>query len=346
MGTDDGRLWGTRDGGVTWTDLSRGLAPGRWVTRVIASAHDEGTVYVSQNGYRNDDFAPYVFRSRDYGKTWESLAAGLPAEPVNTIREDGKAAHLLYVATDVGVFVSLDKGAGWIPLTGGLPRVPVHDVQVHPREGDLVVGTHGRSVFVAEAAPLRQLTPETRGKTLHAFPVKTVKASASLGYGEHPWITWPREDVVVRIAYWSKDGAATTIAIKDENGSVWRELEGTPRAGLNVVEYDLSADPKLADAAEEKARAVARAKQEAAKAEEPAAAADDEAEAVDEETPEATSSSSGKPMLDAELERVLSDPLRSTRRRYLAPGRYTVEIRSGEATATTRLVVQAPKTDD
>jgi photosystem II stability/assembly factor-like uncharacterized protein len=341
-GTDDGRVWGTRDGGVTWSDLSAGLAPGRWVTRIVASAHDEGTVYVSQNGYRNDDFAPYVFRSRDQGKTWESLAAGLPAEPVNSVREDEKAAHLLYVATDMGVFVSLDGGAGWTALTGGLPHVPVHDVAVHPRDGDLVVATHGRSVYVAEAAPLRQLTGENRGKPLHAFPVKTVKASASLGYGEHPWITWPREDVVVRIAYWSKGGAPARLAIRDANGSLWRELEGTAIAGLNVVEYDLSADPALADAAEEKARALAREKEAAA---EKAAPPPDGAGEEEEETPEATSSSSGKPMLDAELERVLSDPLRSTRRRYLAPGRYTVEIAAGGATATTRLVVEAPKED-
>ena len=114
------------------------------MTRVVASAHDEGTVYVSQNGYRDDDFAAHVFRSTDYGRTWESLAAGLPAEPVNTVREDPKGKHLLYVGTDMGAFVSLDRGKTWTPLTGGLPKAPVHDLAVHPREGDLVLATHGR----------------------------------------------------------------------------------------------------------------------------------------------------------------------------------------------------------
>ncbi len=109
-GTDEGKVWGTRDGGATWTDLSKGLARDRWVTRVLASSFDEGTVYATQSGYRNDEFAPYVFRSTDYGKTWQSLAAGLPAEPVNVIREDPKAKHLLYLGTDSGVFVSLDRG--------------------------------------------------------------------------------------------------------------------------------------------------------------------------------------------------------------------------------------------
>ena len=150
-------------------------------------------------------------------------------------------------------------------MAGGLPHVPVHDVQVHPREGDLVVATHGRSVYVAEAAPLRKLTAEVRAKALHAFPIKTVKSGANRGYGDHPWITWPREDVVVRIAYWSKDGAPATVAIKDEHGSLWRELPGTSLPGMNVVEYDLSADPKLADAAEATALAKARQKQAAAK---------------------------------------------------------------------------------
>jgi len=357
-GTDEGKVWGSRDGGITWSDLSDGLASSRWVTRVIASEHDEGTVYVAQNGYRNDDFAPYVFRSTDYGRTWVSLAAGLPAEPVNTVREDPKAAHLLYVGTDAGVFVSLDRGAEWTALTGGLPHVPVHDVAVHPREGDLVVATHGRSVYVAEAAALRKLTAEVRSKPLHAFPIKTVKAGANRGYGDHPWITWPRQDVLARMAYWSKGGAPVTLTIKDSNGSVWRELAGTSLVGMNEVDYDLSADPKLADAAENVARTRAREKEARAKRDARAAgdrpiagdtrAAGDVAEAEEEEDeesapPEATSSSSGKPMLDPVLERLLADPLRSSRRRYLPPGRYTVEVRSAGAVSTSRLTIKAPK---
>jgi hypothetical protein len=175
-----------------------------------------------------------------------------------------------------------------------------------------------------------------------------VKSAADRGYGDHPWITWPREDVVARIAYWSKGGAPATVTIKDEHGSAWRELTSTSLAGMNVVEYDLSADPKLADAAE--ATALARARQTQAAAKPAAAVAADTAEAEEEDEdgeapPEQTSSSSGKAMLDPELERLLSDPLRSTRRRYLPPGRYTVEIRSAGATATSRLTVKAPKED-
>ena len=260
-GTDEGKVWGTRDGGATWTDLSKGLAKDRWVTRVMASNFNEGTVYVSQNGYRNDEFAPYVFRSTDYGKTWQSLAAGLPNEPVNTVREDPKASHLLYVGTDSGVFVSLDRGETWTAMTGGLPNVPVHDLLVHPREGDLVVATHGRSVYVADAAPLRELKEPVRVMPLHAFKVKAVKTARRRGYGDHPWITWRRDDPVVRIAYWSIGNEPVKLTVKDENGSVWKTIEGTRNAGMNVVEYDLSADPKLADAAEKVARDKALAKE-------------------------------------------------------------------------------------
>jgi photosystem II stability/assembly factor-like uncharacterized protein len=350
-GTDEGKVFGTRDGGLTWTDLSSGLARDRWVTRVVASAHDEGTVYVAQSGYRNDDFAAYLFRSTDFGKTWESLAGGLPAEPVNTVREDPKARHLLYVGTDSGAFVSLDAGKSWAALTGGLPRVAVHDLLVHPREGDLVLATHGRSVFVAEAAPLRKLTEAAMAQPLQALPVKTVESDPRRGYGEHPYLTWHRDDPVARLAYWSKDGLPVRITIKDENGSVWRELDGTQARGLNVVEYDLAADPAKADAAEAVAREKARAREAREKAEEaaPPAASDEEQEDEDDaaEKPDEKQAAAApaRPLTDPELRRILADPLRGTRRRYLPPGKYTVEIASAGLVDKTTLTVKPPKED-
>jgi photosystem II stability/assembly factor-like uncharacterized protein len=356
-GTDEGKVWGTRDGGVTWADLSAGLAKSRWVTRVVASAFDEGTVYVSQNGYRNDDFAAHVFRSTDFGKTWEDLAAGLPPEPVNTVREDPKARHLLYVGTDLGVFVSLDRGKTWTPMTGGLPKVPVHDVLVHPREGDLVVATHGRSVYVAPAAPLRRLKGGVTDAALHAFPIKPIKGDPRRGYGEHPYITWFRDEPIVRVAYWSKAGGQTTITIKDENGNVWQQMPGTSDAGMNVVEYDLSANPRKADAAEAAARDKALAKRKDAAKDKKAAApkpAPTPTPEPDEEEEDGEEDQDEKPAadddvgsaLDPELREILSDPFRSQRRRYLAPGRYTVEIRSGSAVATTTLRITPPKDQD
>ncbi len=360
-GTDEGKVWLTRDGGGTWADVSGGLAPARWVTRVVASSFDEGTVYVTQSGYRDDEFSPYVFRSTDFGKTWESLAAGLPAEPVNTVREDPKARQLLYVGTDMGVFVSLDSGKTWTAMAGGLPHVPVHDLQVQPREGDLVLATHGRSVYLSEAAPLRKLTAEVMGKTVFAFPIKAAPGDPSRGYGEHPWITWPRDPVVTRIAYWAHAPGPVSIVVKDENGSAWKEIADTAQAGMNVVEYDLGVDARLADAAEAAAKAKAREKEAREKAlnekakparagaspapspspAPPAAEEDEEAE-----KPEKTASASGKPMLDPELERLLADRRPATRKRYLPPGKYMVEVKAGGAVSTSTLRIKPPKGED
>jgi photosystem II stability/assembly factor-like uncharacterized protein len=345
VGTDEGKVWGTRDGGGTWTDLSPGLARDRWVTRVVASAFDEGTVYASQSGYRNDDFAAYLFRSTDYGRTWEALAEGLPAEPINVVREDPRARHLLYVGTDSGAFVSLDRGKTWTALTGGLPPVAVHDLAVQPREGDLVLATHGRSVYVAEAAPLRKLTDEAMARPLVALPVKSVQGDWRRGYGEHPYLTWFRDDPAVRLAYWASGPGPVTVTLKDENGKAWREIADAAERGLNVVEYDLSADPKLADAAEAAARAKALAEKKArAKPEEPEPPVED-ADEDEEGAEDKVAAAAGRPMLDADLQRLLADPLHASRKRYLAPGRYTVEFAAGGRVEKTPLVVKPPKAE-
>ncbi|MDQ2986395.1 MAG: glycosyl hydrolase [Armatimonadota bacterium] len=152
-GTDQGKVWVNESNG-DWRDISRGLAKDRWVTRVAASLHVRDKVYASQNGYRQDDFAPYLWRSDDGGKTWRSIAKGLPAEPINVIAENPRVAGMLFVGTDLGVFVSLNDGETWAALAGGLPHVPVHDLVVHPREKDLVVATHGRSVWIADISSL------------------------------------------------------------------------------------------------------------------------------------------------------------------------------------------------
>lgn len=335
-GTDEGKVWGTRDGGATWKDLTRGLAKERWVTRVVASAHEEGTVFVSQSGLRNDDFAPYVWKSTDFGATWTSLAAGLPAEPVNSVREDPKASHLLWAATDAGAFVSLDRGATWNALAGGLPHVPVHDLAVHAKGGDVVLGTHGRSAFVAEAAPLRELTPEVAKESLHAFKVKAASWERRRGYGENEFFSWYRVPTTRTLAWWAGAAATgpATISVKDGKGRLWKEWTAPSVAGFNAFPYDLSADPARADANEEAMRneaAEAAGKADGASKPEPA---DDADETGDE------AGSKGTPL---EIERLLADPLRKTRGHFLPPGRYAVEIVVGTEKAATRLVVKAPK---
>ncbi len=150
-GTDDGRVHVTKDGGKTWTDIGAGAAPHKWVSRLVASAFDLGTVYMTQNGKREDDFTPYVWRSTDFGKTWTSIAAGIPLGPVNVIREDPVDKQVLYVGTDLGVYVTTDGGKSWAVLGGNLPSAYVHDLIVHPRDNIVVVATHGRGMWALDA---------------------------------------------------------------------------------------------------------------------------------------------------------------------------------------------------
>jgi photosystem II stability/assembly factor-like uncharacterized protein len=149
-GTDDGRVHVTRDGGRTWTEITAGAAPRKWVSRLVASAFDLGTVYMTQNGKRDDDFTPYVWKSTDFGRTWTSIAAGIPVGPVNVIREDPVDRQILYLGTDTGVYVSTDAGRTWAVLGNGLPATYVHDLIVHPRDNVVVIATHGRGMWAID----------------------------------------------------------------------------------------------------------------------------------------------------------------------------------------------------
>jgi photosystem II stability/assembly factor-like uncharacterized protein len=174
VGTDDGNIQLTRDGGAAWTNV-RPNVPGvpaqRWVSRVEASSFDPATAYISIEGHRSDDFKPYVFRTTDYGQTWTSLSATLPQdEPVYVIKEDLKNPNLLFLGTEFALYASIDRGATWSRFMNGFPTVPVHDLVIHPRDGDLVAGTHGRGIWIADdITPLQQLTPVVLAKDVHLF---------------------------------------------------------------------------------------------------------------------------------------------------------------------------------
>lgn len=150
-GTDDGNIQLSKDGGYTWTNVSIKLPKGLYVSRVTASAFKEGRVYASLNGYRNDNFLPYLYLSEDYGATWKQIGKDLPNEPVNVIKEDNKYDSILYVGTDGGLYVSINAGNNFMGWTNGLPKsIPVHDIVVHPRDNEIVLGTHGRSIYIAK----------------------------------------------------------------------------------------------------------------------------------------------------------------------------------------------------
>jgi photosystem II stability/assembly factor-like uncharacterized protein len=156
VGTDDGKVQVTRNHGYNWTEITKGLPFNKHVSRVIASAYDEGTVFLSLNGKRDDDFAAYLYKSTDCGNNWVDISAGIPCGPINVIREDPKNDKVLYVGTDLGVYVSADGGKTWHVLGGGLPTTFVHDLVVHPRDSIMVIATHGRGIYVLDVSSIQK----------------------------------------------------------------------------------------------------------------------------------------------------------------------------------------------
>lgn len=154
-GTDDGRVWRTKDGGKTWAEIRNGGVPQKFVSRVVASKYDIGTVYMTQTGRRDDDFQVYAWRSTNFGDSWQDISGNIPVGPVNVIREDPVNPNILYAGTDGGVFVSKDGGKRWDVL-GTLPFSYVHDLAIHPRDNMIIIATHGRGMWVMDANPINE----------------------------------------------------------------------------------------------------------------------------------------------------------------------------------------------
>ncbi len=176
VGTDDGQLQRTFDSGKTWELITDGLKQERWISRVIASRWTDGVVYAAQNGKRWDDLDAYLWKSEDNGTTWRSIAEGIPGAPINVVREDPKNPDLLYVGTDLGVYVSTDSGESWAALGKSLPVTYVHDLIIHPRDDVIVVATHGRGMWAFDARPLQD--PEEWAKQKAEEAAKAAERSA------------------------------------------------------------------------------------------------------------------------------------------------------------------------
>ncbi|MCU0645700.1 MAG: glycosyl hydrolase [bacterium] len=243
IGTDNGRIWLTKDAGFTWNEIGKNLPQGLWCSRVEASAHWEGTVYVSLNGYRNDDFRTYLYRSKDYGKSWESIRSNLPDEAVNVVREDPYNPHVLYVGTDMGVFVSLDDAKTWHVLQTGIPISPAHDLVIHPRDRELVIGTHGRSIYVMNVMPIQELTPSVMAKALHIYDLKDVRDQRHQEREPASW-SYPRDTTFYEIYYWQKESGYVSFAVKNKDDEVVQQFDVEGSAGVNTIRWDLSLFPE------------------------------------------------------------------------------------------------------
>jgi len=245
VGTDDGNVQVTRDGGQNWTNVRERIPghPGYWVSRVAPSFHDPAVAYLTITGYRHDDFRPFVWKTSDYGQTWTSMAANLPTEAgINTIVEDRKNPNFLMVGTELALFFSLDGGQSWTRVRGNLPTTPIYDMKIHPRENELIIGTHGRGIWIADITPFQHLTAQVQAQPAALLPIQpTVQWAGGLtpirardnfnGESRQPGVHihyyLPRDvsgDVKVRVF----DGARQIA-----------EVDGAATAGINTVRWNM-----------------------------------------------------------------------------------------------------------
>ena len=242
----------TRDGGATWTNLKdriKGLPEFAWVSKIHASEHDAGTAFVTVDQHRMDDFRPYAFMTTDYGKTWTKITEGLPQDDyVKVVRQDPINPNILYAGMEHGIFASWDKGKSWSKINNNLPNVSVRDLRIHPRDRDLIVGTHGRGAWVLDdIRPLQELD-DTKGKSTHLFPVR--KATLWHMYwrienlGDRHY-TAKNPEYGANINFYLSKGEkeTTTVEILDGSGKIIRTLKDTTvTAGVNRIVWDLGHD--------------------------------------------------------------------------------------------------------
>jgi photosystem II stability/assembly factor-like uncharacterized protein len=249
-GTDDGKLWVTEDGGTRWTDLTASLpaeARNQWIARIEPGHKDAKVAYLAVSAYQTGNYAPLLYRTADGGHTWQSIAANLSKEwPVRAVREDPDNPDLLFAGTETGLFGSFDRGASWQPL-GGLPTVPVDDILVHPRDHDLVIATHGRSLYILDdIRPLEQLTPDVAKKPAHLFPVRPAEGfdllpgwtdsagSAGIFRGANP-----PSGATLTVFVKEFTGETINIAIKGPDGVPVANLSAPGAPGFNRLTWDL-----------------------------------------------------------------------------------------------------------
>ena len=252
-GTDDGTLQVSRDDGKTWTNVADripGLPRTSWIAGIEPSRFDAGTVYVTADNHRSNDYRNYLFKSTDLGQSWMSIVSDLPANRVlRTVREDPRNRNVLYLGTEFGLFYTNDGGQHWIPLRAGMPTVPVYDMVVHPRDNDLVLATHGRGVWILDNVnALQELTAEVAARPAHLFtlePADQIRYADEAAHsgdmifrGQNPAAGAPI-DYYLRETVDSTGPAAPVVTILDGRGREIARVPASARAGVNRVVWNL-----------------------------------------------------------------------------------------------------------
>ncbi len=250
VGTDDGNVWVSTNGGGSWEAIHPGLPADRWVSSVFASPHDKATVFISLNGYRMDEYKTYLYESNDYGKTWKSIKGDLPESVANVIIQDPVNSDLLYAGLDQGTYVSLDHGITW-HFFNQMLNVSSYDMMVHPRENDLVVATHGRSIFIADVKPLQALK-EVR-KSIASFATEGIRFSERWGQKQY---AWSKENIPTSsiLYYVGKPVNEVKVEVYDEKNNLVRSLSGVGDLGFHSLTWDLKIQEVAPVLAKEKAK--------------------------------------------------------------------------------------------
>jgi photosystem II stability/assembly factor-like uncharacterized protein len=250
VGTDDGNLQLSRDGGTTWTELSasiQGVKSGTFVSRIVASAASPGTAYVPFDAHRDGDFAPYIFKTTDFGKTWTAVVNGLPKDDssVRSLAEYPGQPNVLFAGTERSVFVTQDGGGHWTKISANLPTTRYDDIIVHPRTKDVVLGTHGRSIWILDdAAPIAELTSTVAAKRAHLFNVP--RATLMLYWEDvsnmgHYFFTGENPAEGATFTYHlSQPAQKVRLIVTGATGKMIRGVSGPGEAGIiHRVNWDL-----------------------------------------------------------------------------------------------------------
>ena len=254
VGTDDGNVQVTRDGGKTWSNIFTnvpGLKPNAWIPTVDASHYDAGTAYVAADHHQDDDYSPYAYMTTDYGKTWKRITGDLPASAtwVHVVREDPKNRNLFYIGTEMGIWASWDKGTHWVSMRGDLPIVPIRDIQVHPRDNDLLLATHGRGLYIMDDISALQGTEAAQASDAVLFDIRPATRwsmwNRDGNLGQKKW-TGENPPQGALITYYLKNQppGEVNLTITDKNNRVVRRMRRVADdAGVNRVVWDLRHDP-------------------------------------------------------------------------------------------------------
>jgi photosystem II stability/assembly factor-like uncharacterized protein len=233
-GSDDGNLWITRDHGRTWNDITKGLPKDRWISSIAPSQHREGVVYLTMTGYRFDEFKPYVFKSVDYGNNWFPLAGNLPAEAVNIIREDHLKEEILYVGTDHGLYLSFNGGKTYDLIQGSIPNVAIYDMVIQKKNNDLVIGTHGRSVYIMNLNAIHELAANK--ETVAILQLNDATLPQRRRFAEST--NTNRHEII----YFSSRPGNVNFVLKNEKGEVIKTWETPTQNGVNTTSFLISND--------------------------------------------------------------------------------------------------------